>query len=327
MRRSLAFIVLTLLALPVTAAAQEPALLPPLDYAAPTASITRGAPLTFAVRTLAPAGSVVVRVSGSDEVDFNGLLTGPDGTWLDETASPTADGLQIWTVPANSVLRQRPGHYFWQAYLAGEAATGAEEPIGPVQELAVTVPMADRGRGKLFPRFGRRGQVSFYLSSEDFPDTVDGARFEALAKKAASRWGLKALRWTSAAAGKRDGFSVAGFSDSVPRGVLGVQTDYVQRGKVIERDLSLRAKEDWAPGPGYPALDQIDLESVLLHELGHLAGNKRHRAGCTNSPMIESLGAGEWWRGARDKWFGDCSTRARASAARKTFVRRVVRID
>ena len=250
MRRSLAFILVPLLAVPATAAAQAPAPLPPLDYAAPTASITRGAPLTFAVRTAAPAGSVVVRVSGSDEVDLNGLLTGPDGTWLDETASPTADGLQIWTVPATSVLRQRPGHYFWQAYLAGDAATGAEEPIGPVQELAVTVPMADRGRGKLFPRYGRRGQVSFYLSSEDFPPTLDGARFQAIAKKAASRWGLKALRWTSAEAGKRDGFSVAGFSDSVPRGVLGVQTDYVQRGKVIERDLALRTEENWGIGPG-----------------------------------------------------------------------------
>ena len=78
--------VLALLALPATASAQTT--LPPLDYAAPTASISRGAPLTFAVRTAAPAGSVVVRVSGSDEVDADGLLTGPEGTWLDETATP-----------------------------------------------------------------------------------------------------------------------------------------------------------------------------------------------------------------------------------------------
>ena len=78
--------VLVLLALPATASAQST--LPPLDYAAPTASISRGAPLTFAVRTAAPGGSVVVRVSGSDEVDADGLLTGPEGTWLDETATP-----------------------------------------------------------------------------------------------------------------------------------------------------------------------------------------------------------------------------------------------
>ena len=62
--------VLALLALPASAAAQTP--LPPLDYAAPTASISRGAPLTFAVRTAAPDGNVVVRVSGHDDVDADG---------------------------------------------------------------------------------------------------------------------------------------------------------------------------------------------------------------------------------------------------------------
>ena len=43
--------------------------------------------------------------------------------------------------------------------------------------------------------------------------------------------------------------------------------------------------------------------------------------------MIEALGAGEWWRGSRDKWFGDCTSGARASSVRKTLVHRIVRID
>jgi len=313
---------LGLLALPASASAQ----LPPLDYAGPTASISRGQPLTFAVRTPAPAGSVVVRVSGTDEVDADGLLTGPEGTWLDETATPTGDGLQVWSVPADSVLRQRPGHYFWQAYLTGEAAEGAEEPIGPVQELTVRLPAADRGRGKLHPRFGKRTRgISFYLSTEGFPDTVSGARFRKLAKTTAARWGLKALRWTSVRAGVQDGYNVAGFSSAIPGGVLGVQTDFVQGGRVIERDLELNADENWAQGPGYPALDEVDLESVLLHELGHMAGNKRHKSRCSNSPMIVALGAGEWWRGPRDRWVGDC--RARAASVRQTFVHRVIRVD
>ena len=42
--------------------------------------------------------------------------------------------------------------------------------------------------------------------------------------------------------------------------------------------------------------------------------------------MVEALGAGEWWRGARDKWFGTCGASA-ASVGRKTFVHRIVDID
>jgi hypothetical protein len=320
-------------ALPDAAAAQEPAPtptptpgLPPLDYAGPAARISRGAPLTFTVRTPAPAGSVVVRVSGSDGTDDTGLLSGDEGSWLDEDAAPAGDGLQAWSAPASSLLRRRPGHYFWQAYLNGDAATGAAEPIGPVRELVVTLPAADRGHGTLVPRFGRRGAASFYLSSAGFPEAVSGARFQALAKQTGARWGLRALRWTSAVAGHRDGYNVAGFSSSVPQGVLGIQTDYTVGGRVVERDLALRADENWAAGPDYPTLDQIDLESVLLHELGHMAGNKHHRKRCSNSPMIEALGTGEWWHGARDHWFGDCSSSAHAASA-GALQQRVVRVD
>jgi len=322
MRRALVCLPVALLAFPSAASAQT------LDYAAPTASISRGAPLTFAVRTTAPAGSVVVRVSLDDQVGPDGLLTGPEGTWRDEPAAPEIEGLQIWRAPDSSVLRQRPGHYFWQAYVSGEAANGVEEPIGPVQELVVTQPAADRGRGKLFPRYGRRGSASFYLSSEGFPATVDGARFQIVAKKTASRWGLKALRWTSAKAGVADGHSVAGFSSRLGKKTLGEQTDYVDKrtGRVVERDLELNANENWNAGPDYPELDQIDLESVLLHELGHMAGTKRHRTGCANSPMVEKLAAGEWWRGPRDKWFGLCKTGAPTAAASR-FVHRLVLVD
>src|SRR3954453_368144 len=238
--------VLALLALPATAAAQAP--LPPLEYAAPVASVSRGAPLIFAVRTPAPDGTVVVRVSGHDDLRADGLLTAPDGTWLDETAKQATADLAVWSVPANSVLRRRPGHYYWQAYLTGDAATGAQEPIGPVQELDVTVPYADKGRGKLFPKFGHQGVKSFSLSSAGFPASVTGTRFKAVAKTAAARWGLKTLRWTSVKAGVEDGFNVAGFSSSLDDDVLGEQTDYVKHGRVVESDLALSASENWNAG-------------------------------------------------------------------------------
>jgi hypothetical protein len=339
MRRALLLLLLALLAMPAVAAAQDPGDTPPtsepptptdtpptddgedswtfaaLDYDGPAARISRGSRLQFTVRTDAPAGSVVVRVAGTDDTDDDGLLTGDNGDWVDETAMPAGEGVQAWTPPASSILRQRPGHYFWQAYLTGAPADDAEEPIGPVRELTVMQPMPLRGRGTLFPRFGRRGDASFYLSSASFPEPVTGKRFQKLARTAAARWGLHALRWTSAVAGQQDGFNVAGFSSKVPDDVLGVETDYTLRGRVIERDLALNANQNWAAGPDYPALDEIDLESVLLHELGHMAGNRRHRKQCANSPMIAALGDGEWWRGARDHWFGECAHGARAARA------------
>jgi hypothetical protein len=329
MRRALVAVLLAAACQPVVAASASAApgsgarahaaVAPALEYTGPAATISRGDPLTFAVRTAAPAGSVVVRVAGALQTDADGLLTGPDGTWLDEVATPVADGVLGWTVPRTSVLRQRPGQYYWQGYAQGDG----EQIVGPVQKLVVTLPAADRGRGSLYPRFGRKGASAFLLSSANLPLNVSRGRLRTLARSTAARWGLRASRWTIAVAGMRDGRSVAGFSPDVPAGVLGVETDFLRDGRVVERDLALSTEQSWAAGPGYPGLDQIDLESVLLHELGHMAGNKRHRARCANSPMIEALGAGEWWRGARDHWFEDCSAFARVAVAGEPFGRAV----
>src|SRR5205823_3495247 len=84
----------------------------------------------------------------------------------------------------------------------------------------------------------------------NWPAGVDGLRFQALARTAAKRWGLRALTWTSLKAGRRDGFDVAGFSSRLPAGALGVETDYASKGRVVERDLALRADANWNAGPG-----------------------------------------------------------------------------
>jgi|GEM_PF-5634273 len=320
MRSALAHASVVLLAFPASASAVE------LTYEAPAASISRGAPLTFAVRTDAPEDSVIVRVSAVNEVDEDGLLSGPEGMWLDEPATQALDDLQVWSVPHNSILRQRPGRYYWQAYVPDEESGW---PIGPIRQLTVTLPAADRGRGALYPRFGKRGSGKFLISTANLPETVSKSRFMSLTRTTAKRWGLKPGATTKIVAGVHDGRSVAGFSTAVPNGTLGLQTDYVRNGRVIERDLALRVGEPWAAGPGYPALDEIDLESVLLHEFGHMAGNKRHKARCANSPLDEVLGAGEWWRGSRDRWFDDCSATASAASAltRKRFAHRTVVVD
>jgi hypothetical protein len=319
MRLLLAMVVVAGLVLPATASAASE-----LKYIGPAASISRGASLTFAVQTAAAPGTVTVRVAGALETDASGLLTGPDGTWLDHPAARFGDGVLGWTAPSSSVLRRRPGIYYWQAF--GQEPTGLV--VGPVQKLVVRLPAAERGRGRLYPRFGRKGSTSFLLSSANLPAAVSAARFRTLARTTAARWGLRASRWTRLEAGIRDGHDVAGFSADVPDGVLGVETDFTSHGRVVEQDLALNPAEDWAAGPGYPELGQIDLESVLLHELGHMAGNKRHRPLCTNSPMIVALGAGEWWRGARDHWFAGCDAAAASvSSAAGLLVHRVMRMD
>ncbi len=163
MRSLLASLCFALLAFPASASAYT------LGYEAPGESIARGDALTFAVRTTAPEGSVNVRVSGTNTVGSDGLLTGPDGSWLDSSTTQALDDLQLWNVPSDSLLRQRPGRYYWQAYVKGEAA---DAPVGPVQRLDVTLPTADTGRGKLYPKFGKRGSWTFALSSANLPDSV-----------------------------------------------------------------------------------------------------------------------------------------------------------
>jgi hypothetical protein len=45
---------------------------------------------------------------------------------------------------------------------------------------------------------------------------------------------------------------------------------------------------------------------VLLHEFGHVAGNRRHAPRCRDTPMIVALGRGEWWRSPGDFSFRFC---------------------
>jgi hypothetical protein len=312
MRRVLIPALIASLALPAAAHGEAS-----FEYAGPAAKIARGAGLTFTVKT---SSAAVIRIAGTPATDADGLLSGPKGTWVDEHPTVTADGTLTWTAPKSFLVRTRPGTYWWQAY--------TKDGAGPIRRLIVTLPAADRGRGPLYPRYAKRAHASFYLSSANWPAGLDGLRFQSIIRSAAARWGLHALRWTTLKAGRRDGFNVAGFSKKMPSGALGLETDYAKHGKVVEQDLTLRAGAAWNAGPGYPDLDQVDLQSVLLHELGHMAGVKKHQKRCTNSPMIESLGSGEWWRGPKDYFFAGCKATASAASAAGggLFIRRVVNL-
>ena len=109
-----------------------------------------------------------------------------------------------------------------------------------------------------------------------------------------------------------NGRSEVGFSNVlVPFGALGVTitgppSACARRGR--ERDLVLRGDLPWQPGPVHPDRSEIDLETVLLHEFGHFAGNRGHvQRACVDTPMIVGLARGEWWRASGDFSFRGCA--------------------
>ena len=168
----------------------------------------------------------------------------------------------------------------------------------------------------------------------DRPRTVGAERFLALSHSSAARWGVQVAGVRrDALPDRRDGVDLIGFSRRLPRAALGVAVDYIvevyRRGppqctvrrrpdgssrrtcrpgrlrlvgrRTVERDLTINARQPWEQGPVYPSRREVDLETTLIHELGHHAG-RRHVGRCVNSPMMVSLAPGEWWRGPRN-WY------------------------
>jgi hypothetical protein len=200
-------------------------------------------------------------------------------------------------------------------------------------------------RTDLIPsRLGRsRRYVEFAISTRGVPTDVHPERFDAIVSSASERWGLAAVDTTRRSVRNADGRNQVGFSWSLPGRTLGVQTDTfrVRRARfcirrsgsgrcvrakarvvsrrLIDRDLAINAVVPWQQGPTYPGPSEYDLESVVIHELGHMAGN-RHARACRNSPMIPALDTGEWWRGLDDYDFGHCArVTAQASATPRPF--------
>ena len=161
---------------------------------------------------------------------------------------------------------------------------------------------------------GTRRSFRYRLSLAAIPRGVDRARFSLLVRAAARRWGLRLAGTTGRAARSGDGVDSVGFAAGVPSFALGVTTlrsirYYRQAGgrrrlvreRVVERDTRFALGVPWHAGPGDPPPDRVDLQTVVIHELGHFAGNG-HVRNCSDSPMWVALRAGEWWHGRGD-WF------------------------
>ena len=128
--------------------------------------------------------------------------------------------------------------------------------------------------------------------SSNLPPGVDSARFAALGSTVARGWRLRVTGQTTRVAGRRDGAHVLGFSPALPSGVLGAYEAWgrrrvvrqcrrgsgcrrVVREQILEADVSVNSTFNWQQGPAYPTADQVDLESVMIHEMGHFADPAR----------------------------------------------------
>lgn len=210
-----------------------------------------------------------------------------------------------WRLPASSLVAIRPGVYWWQAVATG--ADGTRVP-GPLRPMRVTLPAAGLVKGTISSRYGKQGRGGFAITVKRKPSEVSRARLWSVAATSARRWGLRAEGWTTRRPVSGDGISVLGFGP-LPRGVMGLTRSRVRRdtGVTVEADVILNDRLRWEEGPDYPWFDEADLETVVLHELGHFAGNHSHVSGCTSSPLNRYGSLGEWWRAPGDRFRLDCT--------------------
>ena len=219
------------------------------------------------------------------------------------------------------------------------------EPADPTAGL--------RASERIAKRYGRtRERVRFLISIDGIPDDVDSERFTALAESQGERWGHKPGGITFAGVNLHNHRTEVGFSDRVPDGALAVtwfnyRVRYrrlmrcritpagVRYGcvvlkvqkigvRVTDRDILVRRDIPWALGPTWPTPEQFDLQTTLIHEFGHLAGNLRHAANCDVAPMTPSLAPGDWWRSTLDHRVV-CRPGARSAALGPTRMRFIER--
>jgi hypothetical protein len=80
----------------------------PIEALAPAEQVPAHRPIAFRVRTTAPAGAVVVRVSGSPRLTPSGLLDISDGRGIDlATKEGNAPEVHIAQTPGSTLRRTR----------------------------------------------------------------------------------------------------------------------------------------------------------------------------------------------------------------------------
>ena len=256
------------------------------------------------------------------------------------TGDPT---LQTFVLPAELA----PGLWYWQVVRRSPCAHGEvrEVTVTPGSEVGPELPSAPAApdalprlsRAHIPLRIGTSNHAQMTLATAGVPTGVSRTRFVTLARNSAARWRIGLRGPANRVPALRDGHSDIGFNPAlVPSQALGitiiqtrtrVRIHYrciagrcttsreVGPTQVVERDVAFRTDVPWEAGPAHPDLSHVDLETAIIHELGHAAGNAQHAPmGCRDTPMVVGLANGEWWRSSQDWSYRSCAADARASS-------------
>jgi len=287
----------------------------PLALSGPTdsAQLTAGAAPGLQARSVAGDGGLELRVSTSPQpidacLRINAEVARANGT-------PTAIDPALYDFPTGSWY-DRPGTYYWQVIRTGADGSCAATQIRRLVLTSVVPAQPDLAglSTERIPRsIGRSNGASFVIRTGGIPASVTRGRFLALVRNAGRRWRLHSLGTLPGRPRFGNGRSEVGFSTAqVPRQALAVTVVGRRRADGRrERDLIVRADLPWEQGPDHPSRARVDLETVLLHEFGHVAGNPSHVArGCRDTPMVVGLATGEWWRSTTDFSYRACNQAA-----------------
>jgi hypothetical protein len=299
----------------LAAAGAGPALAAPGDPLAPSGPadgtrLTAGADPGLQARGVAGDTGLELRVSRSAQPVDACLRIGAEVAQAPGRVSAADPALFSF---ATGAWYATPGTYYWQVVRTGAdgscAATEARQLV-----LASGVPsgpdLAGLSSERIPGRIGSSNGASFVIRTGGIPAGVDRARYLTLVRNAARRWRLHSLGTVPGRPVFGNGRSEVGFSTAqVPRQALAVTVFGRRRSDGRrERDLILRADLPWEQGPDHPTRGRIDLQTVLLHEFGHVAGNRFHvPRGCRDTPMVVGLATGEWWRSTTDYSYRACN--------------------
>jgi hypothetical protein len=284
-----------------------------LSGTADGAQLTAGAAPGLQARSVAGDSGLELRVSASPQPIDGCLRINAEIAQANGTA--TANDPALYDFPTGRWY-DRAGTYYWQVIRTGADGSCTATQIRRLV-LTPAVPsqpdLAGLSTERIPRSIGRSNGASFVIRTGGAPPSVTRGRFLALVRNAGRRWRLHSLGTLPGRPRFGNGRSEVGFSTvQVPRKALAVTVVGRPRaGGRRERDLILRADLPWEQGPDHPSRARVDLETVLLHEFGHVAGNPFHvPRGCHDTPMVVGLATGEWWRSTTDFSYRACDQAA-----------------